>query len=263
MAARCFLFDRKEAGLYNESAGSRILRKGGSILKQNSNFLQSPGVLALFDLDGTLIDSQAMVFETFRRVFHEMMPEYQLSQEELYSFFGPTLEETFARYFPQEQIGAVIDRYQVINKDLHATMLKEMPHAKETLQALREQGIVMGIVSNKRREPVLLGMKICGLTDYFDAVFAREDQPACKPEPDGLLYAAKAMGFEGCPVVYVGDNAADMQAAKRAGFLAIGYTLDETQKESLRKEGADVQIDDLRELEDLLRRLNAHGRKTN
>ena len=54
----------------------------------------------LFDLDGTLIDSRELVFETFRQVFKEKKPEYQLSEEELYSFFGPPLETSFGRYFP-------------------------------------------------------------------------------------------------------------------------------------------------------------------
>lgn len=224
--------------------------------------LPAQDVLVLFDLDGTLIDSQALVFETFRRVFQERLPGYVLSDEELYSFFGPTLETTFSRYFPSEEIQDVIDRYQIINKSLHPSMLKEMPHAKEALEALKALGFTMGVVSNKRREPVLLGMEICHLNPYFDAVFAKENQPACKPSPDGLLHAAKCMGYEGKPVVYVGDNAADMQAAKRAGFLAIGYTLDETQKQSLNKEGADEQIDDLRQLDGILKRRFTYGRKT-
>lgn len=201
--------------------------------------------LLLFDLDGTLIDSQHLVFETFRRVFALRKPDYALSDEELYSFFGPTLEVTFMRYFPKEEVEEIIDLYQVINRDLHYTLLKEMPHALETIQALHAKGYEMGIVSNKRRDPVLLGMEICQLTPYFSHVFAKEDQPECKPAPGGIIYAAKTMGYEPCETVYVGDNAADMQASRRAGVFGIGYTLDTIQKEALKKEEPWRLIDDL------------------
>ena len=80
----------------------------------------------LFDMDGTLIDSQQLVFETFRRVFKELKPDYELSNEELYTFFGPTLEVTFSKYFPEDQVQSIIDRYQIINKSLHKELLKEI-----------------------------------------------------------------------------------------------------------------------------------------
>lgn len=211
--------------------------------------------LLLFDLDGTLIDSQVMVFETFRQVFAHELPDYALSDEELYSFFGPTLEKTFLRYFEPDRIEEVIDLYQKINLDLHYTLLKEMPHALEVIQQLKDEGYTMAIVSNKRRHPVLLGMEICHLDPYFDAVFAREDQPACKPDPAGLLFAAKELGYEGKKVVYAGDNAADVQAAKAARFIPIGYTLDSTQKKALLAEGTRYLIEDLRDLPGLLREI--------
>ena len=99
-----------------------------------SNWKKKP--IVLFDLDGTLIDSQQLVFETFRRVFKELKPDYELSNEELYSFFGPTLEVTFSKYFPEDQVQSIIDRYQVINKSLHKDLLKEVPHAKEMIKRL-------------------------------------------------------------------------------------------------------------------------------
>lgn len=228
----------------------------------NSNAGQTPSSkhtvdpqkpLVLFDLDGTLIDSQNLVFETFRQVFAQKLPDYQLSLEELYSFFGPTLETTFLRYFPPEEVEDVIDLYQKINKDLHYMLLGEMPHALETVQKLYDEGYAMGILSNKRREPVFLGMEICHLRPYFEAVFAKEDQPACKPDPAGLLHAAKVMGYPKEKAVYVGDNAADIQAAHRAGFVSIGYTLDTVQRTALEKEGPDYLIDDLRQLPFLLK----------
>lgn len=208
--------------------------------------------LLLFDLDGTLIDSQELVFETFRQVFAQKKPEYSLSQEELYSFFGPTLEESFSRYFPKEKIGEVIDLYQQINMELHPKLLKTMPHAQEVLKELHDQGYSMGIVSNKRKEPVEYGLALSGLDIYFDQVFAKEDQPAHKPRPDGLIYAATTLGYPLDQVVYVGDNAVDIQAAHNTAFYSIGYTRDSTQREALKAEHPCELIDDLRQIPEIL-----------
>ncbi|MDO4664242.1 MAG: HAD family hydrolase [Erysipelotrichaceae bacterium] len=209
--------------------------------------------LLLFDLDGTLIDSQPLVFETFRQVFATLKPGYPLSDEELYSFFGPTLETTFLRYFPEDEVESVIEVYQQINRKLHATYLKEMPYALETIAALDEQGYVLGIVSNKRHAVVELGLEQSKLKPYMRAVYGKEDQPACKPKPDGLIHAAKQMGYKLDEVLYFGDNAADIQAAKGTAFYSVGYTLDTVQKQSLLNAKPCAFIDDLRKIKDLLK----------
>lgn len=89
---------------------------------------------------------QQLVFETLEEFLKNKIPDYELSNEELYSFFGPTLEVTFSKYFPEDQVQSIIDRYQVINKSLHKDLLKEVPHAKEMLEGLKEQNIQCAVV---------------------------------------------------------------------------------------------------------------------
>lgn len=224
---------------------------GFAYLSMNKKQASKP--LLLFDLDGTLIDSQPLVFETFRQVFAKLKPGYPLSDQELYSFFGPTLETTFLRYFHPDEIDDVIELYQQINRQLHAEYLKEMPYALETIAELYDQGYVMGIVSNKRHAVVELGLEQSNLKPYMHAVYGKEDQPVCKPKPDGLIHAAKEMGYKLDEVLYFGDNAADIQAAKGAAFYSVGYTLDTVQKQSLLNAKPCAFIDDLRKITNLLK----------
>lgn len=215
-------------------------------------FIQSKPVL-LFDLDGTLIDSQPLVFETFKQVFKKYKPDYTLSQEELYSFFGPTLEVTFAKYFPKEQIDEIIDEYQKINKDLHPSMLKRMPHAKELLENLNNKGYKIGIVSNKRTPVVQYGLELSELAPYCDLVLGKEDLPQPKPKADGLMKACQLMHTELDNVVYIGDNASDIAAAKNMAAYSIGYTNDPKQKEALIQSMPCAVVEDLLEIETLLK----------
>ncbi len=204
--------------------------------------------VVLFDLDGTLIDSRELVFETFRQVFKEKLPEYELTEEELYSFFGPPLETSFGRFFPEEEISSVIDCYQEINLKLHKTMLKMIPGARETVQQLKEQGFKMAVVSNKRHNVVLRGLKQAGLESYFDLVLGKEDLPVPKPDPSGLIEACIQMGTGHDDVIYIGDNPEDIQAAKNMAAYSIGYSNDERQRQDLEKEKPCTIISELNEL---------------
>ena len=58
--------------------------------------------LVLFDLDGTLIDTDKLIFMSYRHVFNKYRPDYKLTFEEVISFLGPTLMDTFKVYFPNE-----------------------------------------------------------------------------------------------------------------------------------------------------------------
>ena len=53
----------------------------------------------LFDVDGTLIDTDSIIIESYREVFKKLRPEYKLTEKEELSFLGPTLISMFAKYF--------------------------------------------------------------------------------------------------------------------------------------------------------------------
>lgn len=207
--------------------------------------------VVLFDLDGTLIDSQKLVFETFRQVFKELKPDYELTQDELYSFFGPTLEVSFSKHFPSDQVESVIDRYQEINKQLHADLLEEIPHAKEMLEELKKLDITCAVVSNKRHHVVERGLKQAKLDSYFSVVLGKEDLPKPKPDASGLIEACNLLhtGHDDC--IYIGDNVADVDAAKNMAAYSIGFSMDEQQKNALKNANPCRVIDDLMQLVDI------------
>lgn len=204
--------------------------------------------IILFDLDGTLIDSKGLIFETFRQVFRQKLPGYRLSEEELDSFFGPSLEATFSRYFAPEQVEDVIELYQQINMELHDDMVKEMPHAEELLLTLKKRGYTVGVVSNKRIHPVLRGLRTTGLLGYMDTVCGK----AGKPDPVNVLATAKRMGFPNDRVLYVGDAMGDLQAARRGAYAFAAYTLDKRLLQKFRQEKNIFVLNDLMDLVQVL-----------
>ena len=191
-----------------------------------------------------------------------MKPEKQLSQDELYAFFGPTLEVSFGKYFAQEQIPEAIELYQKINFDLHDSLLKPIPHAFETVSALKEEGYLMAIVSNKRTPAALHGLQIVHLDAYFDIVLGAEKLPEPKPSASGLIEACNLLNTGHDDVIYIGDNATDIRCAKNMAAFSVGFTEDPRQKEAMEKEHPCRVIQDLRELLELCKEERAWSDNT-
>ena len=75
----------------------------------------------IFDLDGTLLDTELLIHSSFIYTFNKYFPNKELTDEELDSFFGPTLHETFSRYTKDEKlINEMIEYYRAYNKEHHS-----------------------------------------------------------------------------------------------------------------------------------------------
>jgi len=88
------------------------------------------------------------------------------------------------------------------------------------LESLRDRGLPMAVVSSRRREPLAWGLRASGLRPYFDEVIGLEDVNLPKPDPEGLLVAARRLGVTSSRGVYIGDSEIDVEAGHRAGMTA-------------------------------------------
>jgi len=88
------------------------------------------------------------------------------------------------------------------------------------LAQLRARGMPMAVVSSRRREPLEWGLRASGLRPFFDSVIGLEDVSAPKPDPEGLLLAARWLGAPPSGSVYVGDSEVDVEAGHHAGMTA-------------------------------------------
>lgn len=191
-------------------------------------FPRSKAVI-LFDLDGTLIHSRPLIDASFKHTFAHYLPDKQLTQEELDSFFGPTLDQTFSRYFEPEKVAEVVAYYRAFNKKEHNTYVTLFPEVKETLEALKAQGYKMGVVSNKKRDVVDLGLQYCEIEPYFDVVLGGDELEQVKPNPIGLMQACALLKEGHDNLIYVGDNVNDILTARNLCAYSVAY-LNENQK---------------------------------
>ena len=202
----------------------------------------------LFDFDGTLMDTEGAIKEAYRQVFKNNKPDYVLSEDDLNSFIGPSLVHSFGRFFDEDLIEDLITEYRTINHELHVPMVKPINHAIEVLETLKEQGYTLGLVSNKARGALEVGLQQWNMNSYFDVILGVDEFETPKPDPKGINDALELLGAQRANSIYVGDAVSDIVAGQRAGSFTIGFVFDKMREQALVEAGPNRVIHDLREI---------------
>lgn len=200
----------------------------------------------IFDLDGTVLNTDLLIRESFIHVFKKYKPGYTLSDEELLSFLGPSLVDTFSRYFDEDMIDELIDYYREFNHSHHEDYVTIYPEVKETLQTLKDMGYPLAIVTTKIKEAVYIGLDLFGITDYFDVIIGHDDVTRSKPDPEGINKVLEKLGLH--DGYYIGDNVTDIMAGKNAHLKTIGVKWSPKGYDLIAKENPDLLIDRFSEI---------------
>lgn len=206
----------------------------------------------LFDLDGTLLNTQPLINASFVYTFNKYFPDMELSDEELESFFGPTLKNTFSKYSnDEEKVLEMIEYYRAYNKANHDNFVRPFDGCKSMLKILHKKGYKLGIVSSKKKEVVLMGTNLAGITDYFDIIITEDDVTHHKPDPEGINKAIseiyKDKDITDLNIMYVGDHPNDIKAGKAANVITCAAMY--SKKSSvLEKEEPDYMIYSLNDI---------------
>jgi pyrophosphatase PpaX len=201
----------------------------------------------LFDLDGTLIDSAAIILASMRHATRTVLGR-EISDEQLLAGVGSGLRYELGAFDP-ERVEELVEAYREHNEPLHSELLP-CAGILDVLPVLRAEGRRLGIVTAKRRVTVQLAFDtLSELEQYFDVVIGAEDTERHKPHPDPILAALDRLEAAASETAYVGDSPFDIQAAKAAGVTAIGVTWGGFHsRERLAREDPDAIVDTPEEL---------------
>ena len=181
--------------------------------------------LLLFDLDGTLANTDEMVVQSFYALYKIYKPRVVRSREELYYFSGPQIRETLKKEFPDYDLEEMREAFARISKSLYSPYVTEYPDEIETLKALKEAGYLLGVVTNKGKPLTKYNLELCHLDDIFDVVITADDVAAAKPDPQGIFKAMEVLGIKDKKdVLYIGDNDIDYYSGTNAGVDTLLVT---------------------------------------
>jgi phosphoglycolate phosphatase-like HAD superfamily hydrolase len=95
---------------------------------------------------------------------------------------------------------------------------RRFPGITRLLEELDRAGLLMAVVSSRRRAALVQSLEATGLRSHFPVVVGLDDVSQPKPSPEGLLLALRRLGVEASRTVFVGDNELDVEAGHRAGI---------------------------------------------
>jgi len=168
----------------------------------------------LFDFDGTLVDSVALILDSFRyatRTVLGVVPPDAV----LIAGVGTPLREQMLE-LDAGRADELVAVYREHNMRRHADLLRPYFGVDAMLAGLRARRCTLGIVTSKMRDAVELGMEHVPLGE-FDAVVTCDDTDRHKPDPAPVLYALALLGADPADTVYVGDAPYDLRAGRGAG----------------------------------------------
>jgi pyrophosphatase PpaX len=191
--------------------------------------------LYLFDLDGTLIDSVALILSSFHHTrlvhFGDHLPdEYYLET------MGTPLRNAFERMATTpESVEAMVRTYVDYNLTVHDDMVRAYPGVLEMIRALADQGARLGIVTSKMKKHAERGLRIAGLEGAFDVIVGADDVTRGKPDPEPVLLALSKHGRAATDALFIGDSPHDIEAGNRANVSTAAATWGPFTRASLEK----------------------------
>ncbi len=185
-----------------------------------------------FDLDGTLVNSLPDLALSLNSAFAEVgLP--QAPEELVLTWIGNGSDVLFAKgmewtgkadEFSQEELAQIKRRFGYFYGENVCNISKLYPNVKETLEALKAQGYILVVVTNKPTKHVLPVLQAFKIDHLFSEALGGQSLPQIKPHPAPLYYLCGKFGLYPHEMLFVGDSKNDILAAKAAGCKSVGLT---------------------------------------
>jgi len=208
--------------------------------------------LAIFDVDGTLVDSRAMITASLRQAFaaaslaapppERMLSIVGLSLLDAMKTLAPELEDQAHRHMADAYRTAF---WQLRASGSHPEDL--FVGARDLLDELRQSGVTLGIATGKSRRGIAHLLEAKNLEGWFATIQTADDHPS-KPHPSMIAAALAETGAAAHQAIMIGDTSFDMAMAREAGTGAAGVAWGNHSRSELERAGAHSIASDFKEL---------------
>ena len=241
-------------GRAEDRRGRGVLFRGGNGVMNSSSWPRA----ALFDMDGTLIDSFDAIAASVNHVrgLHGLPP---LPLDEVKRWVGRGAAFLLQHTAPGD-LDVNIAAYRAHHPSVLHSGTRLLPGAAELLRLLHGRGVRLGVCSNKPVDFTRDLVGFLGVAPLLDVVLGPEDVPRPKPAPDMLVEALRRLGVAAAEALYVGDIGVDVQTARGAGVTVWVVATGSEERGALERAAADRICADLCEVAALLPPLSPRGR---
>ena len=207
---------------------------------------------ALFDFDGTLVDTTELIYQSIRHATGEVLG-CEIPRESLMANVDRPLPRQM-ELIDAGRAEALLESYRLHNEEHHDLLIGEFPGVEGSLARLRAGGVRVAVVTSKRRSSVGMALeRFPGLGEVVDRFVTMEDTAEHKPHPAPLLKGLEFLrDIPPDEAAYVGDSPFDVSAAKAAGVKSVAVSWGAFSEETLRSAEPDHLVPDLDTAVDLL-----------
>jgi beta-phosphoglucomutase len=206
---------------------------------------------AIWDVDGTLVDTAELHFAAWERMSREMGRPF--TRADFAATFGRRNPEIirflFHRDFTDAEVGAIGERKETYYRAAAEAGVQLLPGVRELLDGLHAGGVRQAVGSSAPRGNLDLILRITGSRQYFDAIVGMDDTDRGKPDPEVFLVAARKLGVQPGRCVVFEDAVAGVEAAKAGGMKCVAVTfVGHHPEDKLRAAGADRVVGSFAEI---------------
>ena len=185
----------------------------------------TPGGL-IFDCDGTLADTMPLHYRAWRATLDRAGHPTLFTEKQFYAWAGAPAYEILERLAQQHQVSLALAELTHEKEMTYQKLIPQLTPIEPVLAELaRFSGVVpMAVVSGGMRSLVEETLDILGVRERFQIVIGSGDVTKGKPDPEGMLLAARTLGVAPEDCVVYEDGPAGIEAARRAGMRAVDIT---------------------------------------
>ena len=209
----------------------------------------------LFDLDGTLVDSNELIIKSLDETLKKYLPDREFSRKELIDMIGPPLQESFSVASKDPTvINEMIVCYREVYVRLEFDYIEIYPNTIKMLKTLSENNYNLGIVTTKFKSSAMPSIIHYGLDKYITSYCFLDDITEHKPHPEPIFYALNQFK-DYDKVIMVGDNSSDILAGRNATTFTCGVDWS-IKKDKIKALNPDFWINDFLDLIKIINSFN-------
>lgn len=206
----------------------------------------------IFDFDGTIANTNQVIINSWQHTYMARMGKPG-DEAEIIKSFGEPLAVTMAKVFPDFDVDESIKIYRGYQVQHYGEMVEIFPGVKEAIEALKDEGYTVAVVTSRMRNTTLEGLESFGVDHYIDALVTCEDTDKHKPDPEPVLKALEKLGITADEAVMVGDSMFDIRCAHNAGVKAalVSWAVAVSEEEKDGPDGPEFFIEKAMDLLDI------------
>ncbi len=206
----------------------------------------SPLSCVIFDLDGTLAQTNELIFATFNHVAERYVKKV-FTPSEITAMFGPPEEVAIERLVGTDRTAEAMADFYDFYEHHHPGMADLYGGIRELLHDLKARGMLLAVFTGKGRRTAVISLEKMGISHLFDMVVTGSDVANYKPSADGIRMVMKAFGLKAEEVLMVGDSVSDVKAAHEAGIPVAAVLWDSYGRERVLEMDVDYRFHSVEE----------------